>query len=99
MHTKRKITKALNNFLGQCQCNITCPEDFENYVTKTSMGIPMCTICEYTQNQYSVVKNHVESKHFPNTFQYDCPLCSKHFGTSNAFVIHKRRIHAMKPDN
>ena len=71
---------------------ITKPEDFDKYILKTDAGYT-CEICAYSQAQFGVVKNHVESKHFPNSFNYNCPLCDKVLTTNNAFLIHKRRYH------
>ena len=73
---------------------ITKPEDFDKYILKSGDGAGyICEICSYTQTQFGVVKNHVESKHFPNSFDYNCPLCDKVLTTNNAFLIHKRRYH------
>ena len=70
------------------------PDDFEQFVQRNgNSGHYYCQLCNYSQAQFSVVKNHVESKHFPNTFSYQCPFCDKHFGTNKAFIIHKNRFH------
>ena len=36
-----------------------------------------CTICGHVNALKTNVLNHVESIHFPNTFQYSCDICGK----------------------
>ena len=38
----------------------------------------------------SNVRNHIESRHFPNTFSYTCRECPAVFGTFNALNMHQR---------
>ena len=65
-------------------------EDFDQYVNKDGVGVFSCMICSYKQKAVWNVRNHVESKHFPHTFIYTCPICDKTFGSNNAFLWHKR---------
>ena len=79
---------------GTGDLSMSDPDDFEQFVQRNgNSGHYYCQLCNYSQAQFSVVKNHVESKHFPNTFSYQCPFCDKHFGTNKAFIIHKNRFH------
>ena len=73
--------------------SISNPDDFDQYVQRGGSSGHYCQLCSYSQAQFSVVKNHIESKHFPNTFSYQCPFCNKNFGTNKAFIIHKNRYH------
>jgi len=53
-----------------------------------------CGVCsEYTNNGRNHVRNHVESKHFPNTFQYQCPQCDKTCNTKKGLDVHKSEKH------
>ena len=70
--------------------DFTRPEDLDQYIIKAGVGRYSCQLCGYSQSQAGFIRNHVESKHFPNTFTYSCNLCSKTFGTNNAFLWHKR---------
>ena len=72
------------------------PEDFERYIVREESGGFSCTECLYTQNQKAVVRNHVEAKHFPNTFTYNCHFCDKVFGTNGAYSKHNQRYHKDK---
>jgi len=72
---------------------ITKPEDFEKYLMSNGAGGYTCSLCSYTKTR-TLVRNHVESIHFPNTFTYKCDLCGKTFGTNNAFLMHKKRFHS-----
>ena len=66
------------------------PEDFDNYVVKSGVGVFTCTVCTFSARQARDTRNHVESKHFPKTFTYKCLTCDKSFGTNNAFTCHKK---------
>ena len=93
------------NFINLCLCflyfllsclsgDLTKPEDFENYMMSNGVGSFTCSLCSYTKSR-TLVRLHVESIHFPNTFTYYCPdpACQKTFGTNKAFIIHKNRAH------
>jgi len=54
------------------------PEDLFQYVVKNPVKGYQCSICEKYKSPARVnVRNHVESKHFPNTFEYPCEYCGK----------------------
>ena len=72
--------------------DITKPVDFENYMMPNGVGGYTCSLCAYTKSR-TLVRLHVESIHFPNTFSYICPGCEKAFGTNKAFIMHKNRAH------
>ena len=95
MHNQRyhkEIMCLMSNIeylLGQ----ITCPEDFQKFIHRDQSGRYECTLCFHNVISLKDVKNHVESKHFPNTFSYSCTLCDKTFGTNSAYTTHKGRYH------
>jgi len=73
---------------------LTKPEDFNQFVQRNDMGVPMCGICyKFTNKSLSNVRNHIESKHYPNTFSYNCKFCSSVFGTYNSLNMHERNSH------
>jgi len=74
---------------------ITKPEDFERFVAKEPFDIGyFCTLCKlFRKRGVPDVKNHVESKHFPNTFSYSCNLCDVVLGTATALTRHHQRVH------
>jgi len=70
----------------------TSPEEFVKFVTRNDGGVPTCGICFQFSNQAIVnVRNHIESKHFPNSFTYNCPKCQIMKNTKKALEIHVRK--------
>ena len=51
-----------------------------------------CSICQnFSHKSKYTLQNHIESKHFPNTFVYTCPKCQKNVYTREALICHKKR--------
>ena len=50
-----------------------------NYIIReeTENSLFKCTICGHVNALKTNVLNHVESIHFPDTFQYSCEICGK----------------------
>jgi len=50
-----------------------------NYIIReeTESSLFKCTICGHVNALKTNVLNHVESIHFPDTFQYSCEICGK----------------------
>jgi len=72
---------------------VASPEDFKKYIARNDSG-PVCGICyQFSNRSVTNVKNHIESKHFPNLFTYTCKHCEMTFGTNTALEIHTRRTH------
>jgi len=71
---------------------ITKPEDFNMYVRRDeTTGKPSCSVCQkFSNHSMSNVRNHIESRHFPNTFSFTCRECPALFGTFNALNMHQR---------
>jgi len=74
---------------------VTSPDDLYQFCLKSpGQSKWRCGICsEYTNNGRNHVRNHVESKHFPNTFQYQCPQCDKTCNTKKGLDVHKSEKH------
>jgi len=64
-------------------------DDFKNFVSKDEYGSHFCTICNtFKHKSCSNVVNHIESKHFPNSFVYNCKYCGKQFNARNSLNVH-----------
>ena len=96
-----------NTFLPQIQVNkitfdirlivvtlglITNPEDYDQYITKVD-GILSCGLCNAQAGRKRDIRNHIESKHFPNSFSYQCQYCNTTVGTNKALSRHVERFH------
>ena len=82
-------------FTGPTVAAVTSPDDLYIFCTKEpGQNKWKCSICsEYTNNGRNHVRNHVESKHFPNSFQYQCPQCDKTCNTKKGLDVHKSERH------
>ena len=69
-------------------------EEFDKFIEKEPEDVGYrCVICfGFRKRSRSDVRNHIESKHFPNTFSYTC-FCEAKFGTNTALTRHKQRFH------
>ena len=68
----------------------TNPEELLQFVVRSDQeGKFLCSICQsfFHAKKYHV-RNHVESKHFPNTFEYPCNICQKSYFTRKALESH-----------
>jgi len=71
---------------------ITKFADFDKYITVNESGLPTCGVCfAFSHSGKSNVRVHVESRHFPNTFTYTCPICAKLLASKQALQNHLRR--------
>ena len=67
------------------------------YVDKDPSGKGFrCALCaeqgEVFKNKGSYhILNHIESRHFPNTFVYSCDTCDKIMPTAKAHARHKEK--------
>jgi len=70
------------------------PTDLLQFVTRTLEGKYTCSICQkFCHAGKAHVRNHVESKHFPNHFIYNCDQCDKTFTTKNGVANHRSVSH------
>ena len=73
-------------FLG-----LSCPDDLKIYILH-GVDALTCSICQnFSHKSKYTLQNHIESKHFPNTFVYTCPKCQKNVSTREALICHKKR--------
>ena len=79
------------NFPGSLQD----PSDFLQYVDKDSDSKKyFCNICHGFSHRGRInVRNHVESKHFPETFIYKCDICDMTLRTKQALEQHRSQQH------
>ena len=73
--------------------NIINPQDFDQYILTSEDGSFYCGICNQAMNQKGHLKEHIEAKHFPNVFSYQCSECSHVVGSKIALRNHKKRTH------
>merc|ERR1719318_2348709 len=52
-----------------------------------------CTVCGKNHGQRPHAQNHVESKHFPEMFVYNCQFCNLTFNGRNKFYVHNSKFH------
>ena len=67
-----------------------------SYIEKDPASGPKshrCTICGKTGNDRSNLRRHVESVHFPESFQFDCKYCGKVYNAKNSLYVHISTYH------
>jgi len=72
------------------------PEDLDQFIGRGDLNYS-CEICaQFSHASKSNVRNHVESKHFPNTFFYNCNICNKVCNSKQALQQHRSKKCAKK---
>jgi len=71
------------------------PSELFQFVIRSDVsGKYTCGLCKtFSHAGKSHVRNHVESKHFPDTFTYECDQCEKIFSTKNGVANHRSVAH------
>ena len=71
------------------------PSDLLKYVARDpTTGRNYCKLCNnFSHSGRSHVRNHVESKHFPDIFTYECDQCDRTFPTKNGVANHRSQAH------
>ena len=66
------------------------PSELLTYCTKsTTSNSYVCSICgQFSHARRYLVRNHVESKHFPEAFEYHCEFCDKICKTKKGLEVH-----------
>ena len=52
-----------------------------------------CKICGKTSRRGSDIRDHVENKHFPDYFLYNCEICNDDFKSKIALKNHRTQMH------
>ena len=80
-----KQTVDLRPVLG----SVTTPDDLRKYIVTDQTGLSTCAICHnFSHRSKYDCQNHIESRHFPNSFLYNCQKCHKTVSTRKALVRH-----------
>ena len=78
------------------------PSDLLQFVVKDTNAVTasdsrpkyVCNICfKFSHQGKTNVRNHVETKHFPGQFVYNCEQCLMSFPSKNVLQLHKSRNH------
>ena len=72
---------------------ITKSQDMDQYVTSAEDGSYYCEICNQASRKKDNLRRHIESKHFPNVFSYQCSECYVSLGTREALQRHRQKCH------
>ena len=81
---------------------VSAPDDLLNFCVREGEGVGKwtCSLCyQFAHKSRQNVRNHVESKHYPTTFQYSCPNCDKVCYTMRALEVHKSSTHRQAQNN
>ena len=73
----------------------TEPSQFLHFIRKDDFDSKhYCTICEtFSHRGTTQVRNHIEAKHFPDSFVYKCNMCPEIFKNAIGLGNHKSRRH------
>ena len=71
--------------------SVACYEDLQQYAVRTESGYEC--FCGFSLRRKDNVLRHIESKHFPNHFAWNCDICGKQVGTKKALEMHKSYSH------
>ena len=76
-------------------CQFQDPSELLQFVHRSpDDGRFHCTLCNnFSHQNSSCTRNHVESHHYPNIFSYPCDLCEQIFDTRTKFNTHKQLKH------
>ena len=65
----------------------------EKVIDGVDKGKYKCGICGKINGQKIHTQNHIESIHFPGTFEYNCKHCEMTFTGRNKLYIHVNQMH------
>jgi len=80
---------------NKASAQFSSPEDLLQFVLRDDMGKGyLCGICQVFRNSSkSHVRDHVEQRHYPNTFDYSCQLCGKMCSSKISLRDHNKYNH------
>jgi len=73
--------------------SLTHPSQLQQYVRRDESGSYQCTICESFFRGLKNTRDHVEAKHFPNSFVYNCDQCDEVLTNAKSLSNHRHRRH------
>jgi len=75
------------------------PEELLQFVVRSDEDNKFqCSICgKFKAVRKGLVRNHIESIHFPGVFTYSCEFCQKDFQGRNALAVHNSEKHPTRP--
>ena len=90
------VFKLIYTFSGY---NFQSPEELLQFVDKCPDDNKFqCSICgKFKAVRKGLVRNHIESIHFPGMFTYSCDICQKDFQGRNALAVHNSEKHPSRP--
>ena len=71
---------------------VTCFEDLLQYVVRTESGFK-CSCGGFNSHSRVKVQEHIESKHFPNFFVWNCDVCGAQSKSKSGLRMHKSYHH------
>ena len=71
------------------------PVDFNKFIHRSEAAGSnpwVCSLCsDFSHKSKYNVQNHIESKHFPNSFIYNCKFCGREFNFRNTLNSHESK--------
>ena len=71
--------------------SVACYEDLRQYAVRTESGYEC--FCGFSHRWKANVLCHIESKHFPEHFVWNCNICGNQAKTKQALQSHKYVYH------
>ena len=96
MHIQEYMkTKKCNTLFYLSGYSFQDPSDLLQFVRKDPYDQKFhCTLCDrFSHSVITCTRNHVESKHYPDTFTYQCDLCDQIFNSKMQLNNHKQTKH------
>ena len=74
--------------------------DLHGYSSKITegenIGKIQCNLCGKISRDRTNLFEHVESIHFPGSYEYQCDQCGKKFDAKQKWRMHRSRVHSSK---
>ena len=74
--------------------------DLHGYSSKITegenIGKIQCNLCGKISSDGAHSFRHVESLHFPGSFEYECDQCDEKFNTKSKWATHRSKVHSSK---